>query len=217
MAITFTVVATTGCKHETSAEVPGPTVIHEFVDLGLPSGTLWATCNVGASCPEETGYLVSWGETTPKTIYDWPNYQYGDIINDSFVLYKYNPLDSLTVLERTDDAATAHWGTEWRMPTSEEWYELYHKTEYVWTIQNGVAGRLLTAWNGNSIFLPATGYRMDNGHYSLGIGVYWSSNVNTNYAERGISYHFDNNESHVCETYERSRGHAIRAVRATNN
>ena len=210
------VIAIAGCKRETSVEIPNPTISHEFVDLGLPSGTLWATYNVGALRPEETGHLLSWGEILPKEVYDWPNYRYGDIINDSFVMYKYHPLDSLTILEPTDDAATAYWGTEWRMPTREEWDELYLKTEFIWTTLNGVEGRLLTGLNGNSIFLPTTGYRMDNGHYSLGNGVYWSSNVNTNYVERGISYHFDSNESHVCETYERNRGQAIRAVRATN-
>ena len=128
---------------------------HEYVDLGLPSGLLWATCNVGAETPEEYGDYFAWGETTPKDNYSWGTYQYGD----GSTITKYTGSDGLTTLLPEDDAATANWGNDWRMPTHDEWVELYQNTTMTWTQQNGVNGRLFTADNGNSLFLPAAGYR----------------------------------------------------------
>ena len=126
---------------------------HGYVDLGLPSNTLWATCNVGAASSEEYGDYFAWGETQPKTLYDWNTYQY----YDGSSLTKYNESDGLTTLLPEDDAATANWGDDWRMPTEEEWWELCDNTTITWTTRNGVGGRLFTATNGNSIFLPAGG------------------------------------------------------------
>ena len=133
---------------------------HAYVDLGLPSGLLWATCNVGANAPEEIGDNFAWGETTPKNTYDWSNYQHCNgseytltkYCNDAE--YGYNGFtDNLTTLLPEDDAATANWGNGWRMPTYEEWKELYNNTTMTGTTQNGVEGALFTA-NGNSLFLP---------------------------------------------------------------
>ena len=197
-------------------------VEYAYVDLGLPSGTLWATCNVGANAPEDCGDYFAWGETTPKEVYDWNSYKYGGIVDGLFAMSKYctNPscgldgfIDNLTVLEPTDDAATANWGVGWRMPTKEEWKELFLKTTCVWTTQNGVDGRLLTGTNGNSIFLPATGFRLDGELICLGLGIYWSKTLHDHFPERGWSYHFDFESCHVCGTYERSRGQCVRAVR----
>ena len=131
---------------------------HEYVDLGLPSGTLWATCNVGANAPEEYGDYFAWGETAPKDVYNWSTYQYYDGSN----LAKYTGSDGLTTLLPEDDAATTNWGNEWRMPTKEEWQELLDNTTNKWTTQNGVNGRLFTGSNGNSLFLPAVGFRWDD-------------------------------------------------------
>lgn len=194
-----------------------------FVDLGLPSGTLWATCNIGADTPEGIGDYFSWGETVPKDIYDWKSYQYGNCIDNWFAITKYCTdsvwglngfVDNLTLLEPDDDAATVNWGDDWRMPTKEEWEELYQKTTWTWTDINGVKGRLLTGSNGNSIFLPATGFRLDGELICLGLGIYWSNTLHDHFPERGWSYHFDFESSHVCGTYERSRGHVVRAVRS---
>ena len=194
----------------------------EFVDLGLPSGTLWATRNVGANNPEDCGDYFAWGETAPKELYDWKSYRYGNCIDNWFAITKYCTnsdwglngfVDSLTVLEPADDAATVNWGDDWRMPTKEEWEELYQNTSYTWTTQNGVDGRLLTGPNGNTIFLPATGFRLDGELICLGLGIYWSSTLHSHFPERGWSYHFDFESCHVCGTYERSRGQCIRAVR----
>jgi len=197
-------------------------VEYEYVDLGLPSGTLWATCNVGANAPEDCGDYFAWGETAPKEVYDWSSYKYGGIVNELFAMTKYCTnsscglddgfVDNLTVLEPTDDAATANWGTDWRMPTKEEWKELFLKTTCVWTTQNGVDGRLLTGVNGNSIFLPATGFRIDGELIGPGLGIYWSSSLHTDFNERGWSFHFEGDNCHVCGTYERNRGQVVRAV-----
>ena len=122
-------------------------------------------------------------------------------------------VDNLTVLESADDAATANWGEDWRMATKEEWEELYQNTTYTWTDLNGVKGRLHTGSNGNSIFLPATGFYLDSEAICPGLGIYWSNTLHTGCPERGWSFHFDWESCHVCGTYERCRGQAVRAVR----
>ena len=153
---------------------------HAYVDLGLPSGLLWATCNVGADTPEDYGYYFAWGETQPKSDYSWSTYQYGD--GSTFT--KYTGSDGLTTLLPEDDAATANWGSGWRMPTQAEWQELLNYTTHIWTTQNGVTGRLFTATNGNSLFLPAAGYRGGTSLYSAGTyGDYWSSSLRTVYPD----------------------------------
>lgn len=140
---------------------------HEWVDLGLPSGTLWATCNVGASCPEEYGDYFSWGETVPKTTYDWGHYKYN---RGSGKMTKYCTVESfgingftdgLTELLPEDDAATANWGSEWQMPSLAQIEELVDAsyTTKEWTVLNGFIGKKITSKrNGNWIFLPAAGY-----------------------------------------------------------
>ena len=149
---------------------------HTYVDLGLPSGLLWATCNIGAETPEDYGDYFAWGETQPKSDYSWSTYQYGD--GSTFT--KYTGSDGLTTLLPEDDAATANWGSGWRMPTQAEWQELLNYTTHIWTTQNGVTGRLFTATNGNSLFLPAAGYRYGTSLNNAGTGGhYWSSSLIT--------------------------------------
>ena len=152
-------------------EVTTPNDVYEYVDLGLPSGLKWATCNVGANSPEEYGDYFAWGEVEPKTTYNLDTYKYYDGVNFT----KYTGSDK-TVLDPEDDAATANWGGAWRMPTKAEQDELRTKCKWDWTTQNGVNGYKVIGPNGNSIFLPAAGY-MDEG--TLGdaglYGGYWSS------------------------------------------
>ena len=167
---------------------------HEYVDLGLPSGTKWATCNVGATTPEGYGNYYAWGETTSKNIYSWSNYRYCNGSSRTLTKYCNNSsygnngfTDALTTLEASDDAATANWGSAWRMPTKEEFEELNSNCTVTWTTQNGVYGRLFTSnINGNSIFLPAAGYRNGSELYDDGsYGDYWSSSLysdNTGFA-----------------------------------
>ena len=205
-----------GCKRESPvANADYPVVNHEFVDLGLPSGTLWATCNVGANNPEEFGDYFAWGETEPKDFYDWSNYKYGNCVDGFYELSKYYDDDGLTVLEPGDDAVRANWGEQWRMPTKEECDELYQETTFIWTKINGVYGRLMTGSNGNSIFLPAAGFRLGEQLIGPGLGIYWSSSLQTTSFVSAWSLHYDWENCHVCGTYERSRGHVVRAVRAS--
>lgn len=223
-AFLLTLVVAVGCKPDEPLPIDDPDepiVLDGCVDLGLPSGTLWATCNLGASSPEEVGDYYAWGDTLPKEMYDWKNYRYATYA-DGYLLNKYctNPVcgvdgftDGLATLEAVDDAATANWGPEWRMPTSEEYDELIQNTECTWTSMNGVDGRLFTAENGNSVFFPATGFRLDGELICTNLGIYWSSSLQTNCQVAAWSLHFDYGNMHVCGTYERSRGQCVRAVR----
>ena len=150
---------------------------HEYVDLGLPSGLKWATCNVGATTPEEYGDYFAWGEVEPKTTYNLNTYKYYDVYNYNFT--KYTGSDK-TVLDSEDDAATANWGGAWRMPTKAEQDELRNNCTWDWTTQNGVKGYKVTGPNGNSIFLPAAGYVVAGTLYYAGSdGYYWFSSLDT--------------------------------------
>ena len=97
---------------------------HAYVDLGLPSGTLWATCNVGASSPEEYGDYFAWGETEPKNDYNWSTYKYCKGSSTTMTKYctssSYGTVDNKTELEPSDDAATVNWGSNWQMPSLEQ-------------------------------------------------------------------------------------------------
>ncbi|MBO5847093.1 MAG: InlB B-repeat-containing protein, partial [Bacteroidales bacterium] len=132
---------------------------HEWVDLGLPSGLKWATCNIGATTPEGYGDYFAWGETEPKSNYAWDNYKFGSSIE---TFNKYNSTDKKTILEPEDDAAHVNWGGNWRMPLSQDFKELLNNCTSVWTKVGDVNGYKLTSKiNGNSIFLPAAGYKYD--------------------------------------------------------
>ena len=154
-----------------------------YVDLGLPSGTKWATCNIGATSPEGYGEYFAWGETSPKSNYDWSTYKYCN--GSSSTLTKYNTnssngtVDNKTTLELSDDAARANWGGKWRMPTQDEYDELINNCTWTWTTQNGVNGYKVTSiTNGNSMFLPAAGFRGGSSVHIVGFdGSYWSRSL----------------------------------------
>ena len=137
---------------------------HEYVDLGLPSGLKWATCNVGAGLPEEYGDYYAWGEIETKSKYTEDNSKtYGRCINDISGKSKY-------------DVARSKWGGSWRLPTTIELEELKNKCKWEWTTINGKKGYKVTGPNGNSIFLPAAGYRRGSSLYHAGEGSFcWSS------------------------------------------
>ena len=199
---------------------------HAYIDLGLPSGLLWATCNVGADTPEGYGDYFAWGETQPKEVYNWSTYQHcmgsyhtlTKYCTDFYYDYGYNGFtDNLTILLPEDDAATANWGNGWRMPTKEEWQELYNNTTVTWTQQNGVNGRLFTAPNGNSLFLPAAGYRLDsNLRYVGSEGCYWSSSLRTDGVISAWLFYFYSSNYYMCHYFDRSYGLSVRAVRAAS-
>ncbi len=160
------------------------------VDLGLPSGTLWATCNVGATAPQEYGDYFAWGETSPKSNYDWPTYKYGSSYN-TLTKYCSNSLwgkdgltDGLTTLEACDDAATYNLGSNWRTPTEAEFNELLYQCDWTWTTDyngTGVVGYIVksrAADNINTIFLPVAGYYSENNVVNeKTAGYYWSNSL----------------------------------------
>ena len=153
------------------------------VDLGL--SVKWAGCNVGADSPEEYGDYFAWGETTePKSSYSSSNsVTYGLSLSE---LKSRGIIDANGNLTAAYDAATANWGGSWRMPTLNEMNELINECEWEWTSVNGVNGRLVTGPNGNSIFLPAGGWRYDTSLYSAGsLGFYWSA---TPYSDSSSAY-----------------------------
>lgn len=181
----FSTVVVTGnysFKTAKKGEKPNPTVTPEYVDLGLPSGVKWATFNVGATKPEEYGDYFAWGETEPKELYDWSTYKWCDGSYNTLTKYntdsEYGVVDNKKILESSDDAATANWGGDWRMPSTEEWNELFSNSSLKWEERNGVSGvTLVSVQNGNSLFLPAAGvYHYDNGLVNLNVEGWYRTN-----------------------------------------
>lgn len=192
----------------------------EAVDLGLPSGTLWADRNIGADSPEGYGDYFAWGETTPKSVYNWSTYKYCKGSLSTMTKYctnsSYGTVDNKTVLEAVDDAATANWGSNWRMPTHDEQVELKEKCTWTWTTSNGVNGYKVVGPNGNSIFLPAAGYRHDSSVGSAGsYGGYWSASLYESYPYYAWNMNFDSG-SHGSYYNSRVYGRSVRAVARKN-
>lgn len=193
---------------------------HQYVDLGLPSRTLWATCNVGANNPWEYGNYFAWGETKPKTTYDWSSYKYANGNSDKLTKYctkkEYGNngfTDSRTILESSDDAATANWGSDWCMPTFDQIKELRDKCNWTWTTKNGIKGYKVTGPNGNSLFLPAAGCRYGTGLGDVGsFGRYWSRSLGEScpYDARCLYFY---SSSVGWSNFYRCRGRTVRPVR----
>jgi hypothetical protein len=221
-----------GVKAECQVTVEVPDA-YEYVDLGLPSGTLWATCNVGANSPEEYGDYFAWGETQPKRDYNWSSYQWMTEGQANWQwINKYTFADNQKVgcwydgdtfigdnqkeLLPADDAATANWGKNWQMPSIEQCEELMNEanTTTTWTTQNGVAGLMITSrTNGNSIFLPAVGAKSGTNHTDSGTKAqYWSRTLYTNFSDYGFSM-FASQNSFSKTGISRYYGHCIRPVR----
>ena len=174
---------------------------HEYVDLALPSGLKWATCNVGASSPEKSGSYFAWGETKLKDEYTEAN---------SLTYNK--PMDDISGTEY--DVAAANWGEGWRMPTKEEMQELIDFCTWEWTKQNGYKGYNVTGPNGNSIFLPTTGYKAGSSFNSetCGEGFYWNSTPD--FASSNYAYEFNfRSSSYTVDGGYRNYGQAVRPVR----
>ena len=186
---------------DSDPNIPDPnpnTGNHEYVDLGL--SVKWATCNVGASKPEEYGDYFAWGETQPKDYYDWSTYKWCNGSYNTLTKYNnsssYGTVDNKTTLDLSDDAARANWGGSWRMPTKAEQDELREQCTWTWTTQNGVNGYKVTSkksgYTNKSIFLPAAGCRYDSSLYYAGsYGYYWSSSLNTDNPYIACYLYFD--------------------------
>lgn len=171
------------CEVSVERILSGSTDGHTWVDLGLPSGTRWSTVNLGAATPDASGDYYAWGETEPSDSYSWADYQYCD--GSATTLNKYcsaassGTRDELTVLEAGDDAANQAWGENWRMPSPEQFAELVDPryTTMTWTQMNNVTGmRIASKLNDSFIFIPAAGYKTENGSASYGSGGYYASN-----------------------------------------
>lgn len=160
-------------------------ITHEYVDLGL--SVKWATCNVGATKPEDYGDYFAWGETEPKSTYDWSTYKWCLGSHNTLTKYcklsEYGTIDNKTILDLSDDAARVNWGGSWRMPTYAELEELRENCSWTWVCQNGVYGYRVTSkkqgYTNKSIFLPAASFcGYDSWHYNVGsYGSYWSSTL----------------------------------------
>ena len=205
---------------ENGGETPGGGTSEAWVDLGLPSGRLWATCNLGATKPEEYGDYYAWGETTPKEVYDWSTYEYCNGGNSQLTKYCNNSsygyngfTDTLTVLKDMDDAATAKLGSGARMPTQADWDELISNTTSEWITVNDVSGRKFTAANGKSLFLPAAGGRWDGSLINAGSnGYYWSTSLYTDFPSYAWNCNFNSGDVGMYDG-NRNGGHTVRAVR----
>lgn len=186
----------------------------KFIDLGLPSGTLWAATNVGAQKPTESGFYFSWADVQGYTAeqvgkdkqFSRDDYKFGDYPNFT----KYANADEALNLE--DDAAHVHMGGDWHVPTPEQVEELINNTTSNWITQDGVNGRLFTSQNGKSIFIPAAGIVWNGSISNYGnYGNIWTSMLNTLYADYGLSFIF--HSGYACfQDSSRCYGQSVRGV-----
>ena len=192
---------------------------HKFVDLGLPSGVLWAETNIGAETAADDGNYYAWGEATTKSSYSWSTYKYGTSESD---ITKYNSTDGKTFLEIADDAACVNWGNSCRMPTQEDFSELTNSNNctWTWTSMENSSGSSVNGYkvtskkNGNSIFLPASGCRYkDNNPTNYGSrGYYWSSTLHTSYVYYAYYLYFGRGYRYTDNYGSRCEGVTVRPV-----
>lgn len=208
------VIFVTGCKPEDDPNNDGsddtPTIVdnggngtlngHDYIDLGLPSGTLWATCNVGSSSPTGAGDYLAWAETIDKSEddhnYDWLHYKFSAATTSTEIcLTKYcnkaqygnnGFTDELTTLQPSDDAATVRWGEGWMTPSAAQWKELMEvctgtRTYIELYEENKVEGYQFTSPNGESIFLPMAGRHQGDGWFLFTRGEYWTNELHDDY------------------------------------
>jgi hypothetical protein len=192
---------------------------YEYVDLSLPSGTLWATCNVGASKPSDVGLYFQWGDTSGYTAdqvgkdkqFTWNDYKFS-IDGSSSNFSKYTTKGATLDLE--DDAAHTNMGGSWHMPTPEQCQELIDNTTSEWATQDGVNGRLFTSKkdSSKSIFIPAAGEAWDGSLGSSGSeGCVWSSMLSTGNVRYGQCLIFGSDSADL-DGNDRNGGLSVRGV-----
>ena len=194
---------------------------YEYADLGLPSGTKWATCNVGATKPEEYGGYYAWGETEEKEDYSWETYKWCNGSETSITKYCTNSSygDNKTVLDPEDDVAHVKWGSSWRMPTEEELDELRSNCTFEWSILNGVdCYKVASKKNGNCIYLPVAGCfkGTDFGNNGIG-GTFWTSSLCRTAVQCAYGYTYNNSTPTLdwgsyWSGYKRNYGRSVRPV-----
>ena len=195
---------------------------HDFVDLGLPSGTLWASMNVGASKPSDYGLYFQWGDTQGYTADQiekedgkkkfskyWEDYKYGTKPN--FTKY----VDNGSTLDLEDDAANVYMGGNWHMPKPEQIQELIDNTKHIWTTLDGVNGMKFTSKKDKSkfIFIPAAGFATDG--LIIGIGRYgfvWASMLNSSHSDSGQELGFISFGTNLYAYFSRLCGLSVRGV-----
>ena len=200
-------------------QAPDPFTGHDYVDLGLPSGLLWATMNVGAYSPDDYGDYFAWGETTTKSNYDWETYKWCKGDYDSLTKYNtnssYGTVDNKTVLELDDDAAHVNWGGNWSIPSKDEFEELINNCTWTWMTQGGHEGYKVTSnSNENSIFLPAAGHSNGTSLVNAGVdGSYCSRSFYSSsepYRIWGLGFYFGGH--YFTGTGSRYCGQSVRPV-----
>ena len=197
---------------------------HLQVDLGLPSGTLWAFTNLGAAVPEDFGDYYAWGEVDYKSDYSLNTYKFVKG-GDATKLTKYcsqatmgngKYTDTLVVLEAQDDVATQKWGADWCMPTKEQFEELKKECTWKWTVRNGKNIIEITGKNGSKLYLPAAGCHFNKSRSLVGSnGYYWSRTLSDKGPGRGACFTFSQNDMEV-SVRARNIGNTIRPVRSPN-
>ena len=199
---------------------------HLFVDLGLPSGTLWATCNVGASAPEEIGDHFAWGEIETKSSYSWATYKWcdGDVCNSSnqnLTKYcdrgGYGMIDGKVSLELEDDVAHVQWGGDWHIPSSTEFQELMDNCTTEWIkLSDGLHAYKFTGPNGKSIIMPAAGYKKKE-NYTADVFYYWLSDLFNTACTNASAMNKESNTQACISGNLRYEGCAIRPVLSAYN
>ena len=182
------------------------------IDLGLPSGTKWACCNVGATTPEDHGAYYAWGETEGKDNYSYLTYMYYQYQNDSYVYIG----DDIAGIQY--DVAHVKWGGSWGMPSLDKIEELVNNCSYTWILLNGVFGGYYTGPNGGTIFLPAAGNRWNGDLYEAdSCGSYWSSTQYPSDSSKAYGLDFDSGYANsIC--YNRHVGYTVRpTINGTNS
>ena len=208
------------------AKGSGPEEELQMIDLGLPSGKKWASFNIGANRPADMGLYFAWGETQSKTNFNWRNYVYGG--GDSWTyITKYTYADNQTSgiwysgsefigdgikqLEASDDAAAVLWGNGWRMPTQDDWQELFDNCIWEWVSQLGISG-VQVSNNGNNIFIPAWGYKSEDSYNNFALnGHYYTSTIGS-CVDYSTSVYFDSSMHNFQTGYARFQGFPIRPV-----
>ena len=203
--------------HVTGSAPDGKVAGHEYVDLGLPSGTLWATANLGSESPNDPGACFSWGETESREKFLYDNYQFFEkveFLEDGRCRYEFSDIGE-DICGTEYDAARVHWGDAWRLPSAEEFYELVTCCQTKHMRSNMTDGVQVFGPNGNSIFLPMV--FCDNGVVSQAVikGSYWTGSLADEESSMGatdaLSFHFLNDDIKSGKTV-RWHGQAIRPV-----